>query len=102
MRGRQKEIETFPRRLGKAAKNIVDFSLGLPGGMIMGVMPGIGFIIGGLTINGHLQRDIRYQNEDWHDYESRMEKNKVAEPLHTGIIAGVIIGWVGQIVMLTN
>lgn len=102
MRPRQEENNTFPQRLGEAAKKIGSFSVGLPVGFVIGIMPGIGFVLGGLALNGHLEQNIRYRDEHWQDYEKRMSDNKRGEGFSWGTSAGIVIGWIGQLALLTR
>lgn len=102
MRPKQEENNTFPQRLGEAAKEIGSFSVGLPLGFVIGIIPGIGFLFGGLAINGHLEQNIRYRDEHWQDYEKRLADNKKQESLSWGTSAGIVIGWIGQVVIFAG
>lgn len=98
MRKQLKENDTFPQRLGKAAKNVASFGVGMPIGVIVGIIPGAGFLLGGLAITGHLEQNLRFKNEDLQTYQDRLAKNKKHESLSRGMTTGVVIGMIGQIV----
>jgi hypothetical protein len=91
------KVQTNLKRLGRTAKEVGMFTLGLPLGFISGAIPLVGIGVAILAVDGYLSSDLRNKGESTDRYNDRMRENKKSESLARGAMTGVVIGSIGQL-----